>query len=289
MNIIANIDFPALGQLMVVSKCACPGRELRLLCTVVGGGNTIWRGTAFDHTCRSGKYNEIVLRHSKFESGREIGECNDGTIIGRSLNRTLDGSNFIFTSQLVIHLPLPNATNDTLEGKTVDCIYDDGLTASETNTIGTHTITFIREGTSVFSLLYMHVYAYYYHAIDLLYNHAASPPATVHVAQVTTNALTFQWEHGVKVCPVNVIGYKVNATNCGVCPNTTFSPSVTCVVSSVFNAYGNKSITCALSVETTVCGTNTGNTSNTVMAILKGMLKLCRAIQVLHQYAFHVL
>ena len=139
-NIIANIDFPALGQLMVVSKCACPGRELRLECTVVGGANTIWRGTSLD--CPDQR-NEILLRHSEFGSGEAAGVCNNGMIIGRTLNRTFNSSNSTYISQLTIQLPLQNGMNDTLEGKTVKCIYDNGTT---TTTINTHTIAYIRDG-----------------------------------------------------------------------------------------------------------------------------------------------
>ena len=97
--------------------------------------------------------------------------------------------------------------------------------------------------------------------------HAAPPPDNIHLAQVSKNALMFQWGE-LGVCP-NSIGYKVNATNCGVCPNTTLSTSVTCVVSSMFT---RNSSMCTLSVETTVCGNNRGNRSNTVTAILKGTL-----------------
>ena len=101
--------------------------------------------------------------------------------------------------------------------------------------------------------------------------HTAPPPDNVHLAQVSKNALTFQWEPGV--CP-NSMGYKVNATNCGVCPNTTLTTctSLTCVISSEFTA--SKKITfCSLSIETIVCGINTGNRSNTVRALLKGTLQ----------------
>ena len=133
--------FPALGQLVVLSECVCPGKELRLQCTAVGGGTTVWRGTAFDCLEQS---NVIVLRHIQFESGEATGVCNNGMIIGRNLNRTSDGLNSTFTSQLTIHLPLLNATNNTLEGKTVECIFDDGL---HEMSIGTHTIAYTREGT----------------------------------------------------------------------------------------------------------------------------------------------
>ena len=129
---------------MVLSECTCPGRELRLECTVEGGGITEWSGTAFD--CLQGN-NEIVLRHSQFsESGEATGECNNGIIIGRSLNRRLkiDGLKFLYTSQLTIQLPLEKDMNDTLEGKTVECIYDDGTI---TTTINTHTIVYTRDGT----------------------------------------------------------------------------------------------------------------------------------------------
>ena len=129
-------DLPGQCQLVVLSECTCPGRELRLQCTVVGGFSTIWRGTAFD--CL-GRGNEILLRHSQFsESGLEMGECNGGIIIGRGRNRTFDGlADSKFTSQLTIHLPLLNATN-TLEGETVRCTRDGG------DVIGNHTIAYTR-------------------------------------------------------------------------------------------------------------------------------------------------
>lgn len=98
--------------------------------------------------------------------------------------------------------------------------------------------------------------------------HVAPPPDNVHLAQVSKNALTFQWEPGI--CP-NSTGYKVNATNCGMCPNTTLSTSLTCVVSGVFTA-SIKTAFCSLSIETVACGINTGNRSSTVAALLKGKL-----------------
>ena len=122
---------------MVLSECTCPGRELRLGCTVVGGFSTNWRGTAFD--C-PGRGNQTLLRHSQFsESGLAMVECNGGNIIGRDRNRTFDGfDDSKFTSQLTIHLPLLNATSNTLEGETVEC------TREDVDVIGTHTITYTR-------------------------------------------------------------------------------------------------------------------------------------------------
>ena len=47
------------------------------------------------------------------------------------------------------------------------------------------------------------------------------------------------------------IEYKVNAMNCGMCPDTIFNRSpLTCYVSSVFTS--NSSV-CSLSIEITVC------------------------------------
>jgi hypothetical protein len=113
---------------------------------VVGGGNTVWKGTAFQD-CRTSSSNEIVLRHSQFESGMQVGECDNGMIMGRSINRTFSGpTDSKFTSQLVIHLPLLNATNSSLDGRTVECIYDNGHNVIN---IGTHVIAYTREGTCV--------------------------------------------------------------------------------------------------------------------------------------------
>ena len=130
------MNFAALGQLVELSDCVCPGGELRLECTDVAGFGTVWKGTAFD--C-PGQGNEILLRHSQFDqSGGAVGECNNGMIIGRSRNKTFDGLNSTFTSQLTIHLPSLNATSNTLEGRTVQCVHD------SVAVIGNHTIAYTR-------------------------------------------------------------------------------------------------------------------------------------------------
>ena len=134
MIIISVVEFTALSQLVVLSGCVCPGKELRLECTVVGGFATIWRGTAFD--C-PGHGDEIDLHHSRFESGIAF-ECPKGMIIGRSHNRTYDGLNYTFTSQLIIHLPSLNSMSNTLEGETVLCLHN------SVTVIGNHTIAHTR-------------------------------------------------------------------------------------------------------------------------------------------------
>ena len=121
----------ALGQLVVLSDCVCPGHELRLECTVMGAGSTVWTGRDFD--CPRFR-NEIVLQHSRFESGTNR-TCN--RIIGRSINTTSDSDGIKYISQLIIQLD----ESGTLEGRTVECVYDDGLV---TKVIGMHTINYTR-------------------------------------------------------------------------------------------------------------------------------------------------
>ena len=73
----------------------------------------MWQGSAFD--CAR---EEILLRHSQFHLGTAIGQCNDGAIIGRGIQDTESG----FTSQLNVTF------TSNLNGKTVECIYDNGTT-----------------------------------------------------------------------------------------------------------------------------------------------------------------
>ena len=108
---------------MVLSDCVCPGHELRLECTVVGAGTTVWRGSAFSG-CNN---NEIVLLHSRLET--TSGECNNGAIVGHGIRQV--GLNY--TSQLIVHL------NATLRGKSLECFHDDG---TKLRSIGNYTITY---------------------------------------------------------------------------------------------------------------------------------------------------
>ena len=127
---------------MVLSDCVCPGHELRLECTVVGYGATIWRGSAFD--CLESS-NRIVLRHSQFENGA-LEECNNGRIIGRSINTTSDSDGIKYISQLIIQLD----ENGTLEGRTVEC---DHSYWGQTTIIGTHTIIACTRGIQTVNIV----------------------------------------------------------------------------------------------------------------------------------------
>ena len=99
-----------------------------------------------------------------------------------------------------------------------------------------------------------------------LNHYTAPPPNKIHLAQVTKNALTFQWDPVQFIC--SYMQYKVNTEGCGVCPNTTLSESVTCAVNDILT---NSNSVCTLFVETMVCEFQS-NVSETVTATLKGIL-----------------
>ena len=98
----------------------------------MGGGYTIWRGTAFSD-CISDEQ-EILLIHLRFISnGGTNGTCNHGDIVGRSLG--VEGSNY--TSQLDV-----TVTSDVI-GKNIMCS-NEAITEFST-TITTTGITVLRE------------------------------------------------------------------------------------------------------------------------------------------------
>ena len=119
---------------MVLSDCVCPGHELRLQCTVVGPGFTIWKGSAFNCSSTSDK---IDLRHTQFESGSTKKGCNNGTIIIHDINKTSDSDGDKFISQLTIQLDV----NGGLDGRTVECLHDN---LTQRITINTYTIHYTR-------------------------------------------------------------------------------------------------------------------------------------------------
>ena len=92
----------------------------------MGGGSTLWEGTAFD--CFETE-DSILLRHSLFGSGGITGQCNNGAITGQSIGV----ENECYTSQL-------NVTVDpTLNKRTVRCTH----TSLIRTTIGETTLTVI--------------------------------------------------------------------------------------------------------------------------------------------------
>lgn len=92
--------------------CVCLGEPLVFQCSILGGGTTVWQGSAFHCPLSS---DEIHLLHSQFNL-RIVKTCNNGEIIGRAL-RTEAPDCF------VSELKLQNVTRD-LVGKRVECQHD---------------------------------------------------------------------------------------------------------------------------------------------------------------------
>ena len=90
------------------TQCACSGDVLTFTCTIVGGGNTLWRGSAFD--CESTS-DEIILRHSTFGTTGTSGTCNSGTIVGQSVGV----EDTCFTSRLNV------TVSESLNSRAVQC------------------------------------------------------------------------------------------------------------------------------------------------------------------------
>ena len=95
---------------------SCPGDVLTTECAIMGGGATVWQGTAFQCDSYNG---EIVLRHSRFEgSYNQLGYCNNGAIIAQGLG--VVSNSYISQLNVTVSLEL----NDT----TVECWHDSGKT-----------------------------------------------------------------------------------------------------------------------------------------------------------------
>ena len=95
---------------------SCPGDVLTTKCTNIGGGATVWLGTAFqcDSNC-----NEIILWHSQFNgSYNNIASCNNGAIVARALGVV----NNSYSSQLNV------TVSPELNNTTVECVHSYNLT-----------------------------------------------------------------------------------------------------------------------------------------------------------------
>ena len=106
------------------SRCAsyCPGNILIFECTVLGGGSTVFGGSAV--IC-----NDIILLHSLFNTTNGTSKsCENKTAVGQSLSA--EDSN-CYTSQLNI-----TVTSDVY-GRSINCYHDNGTTEK---LVGSHTI-----------------------------------------------------------------------------------------------------------------------------------------------------
>ena len=119
-------------------QCVCAGDRLIYSCNVVGGGSTVWSGTAFDCPSTS---SEITLRHSQYASNQAFGMCNNGDIEGQGLEVT----NNCYTSQLNV------TVREGLNNKTVQCIQNSN---QGTRQIGQSTLS-VTSGMHVILILIM--------------------------------------------------------------------------------------------------------------------------------------
>ena len=103
--------------------CYCPGKVVTYECTVAldggEGGSTIWRGGAFH--CQNGAAMEFSLFHYRYSLPEGVSQsCNDGAIVGRSVEVENDTNSLSYTSQLDVEL-----TSDLLS-TWIECVYDNG-------------------------------------------------------------------------------------------------------------------------------------------------------------------
>lgn len=236
----------------MLTTCVCPGHELRLECTVVGAGITIWTGSSFNCSHQS---NEITLRHSQFKDGTVSGLCNGGRITGQSISSTSGSGGVKYTSQLIIQLDV----NGTLNNTTVKCLHD-----IHDNLIGTHTIIYTQGNNNITTFVVIIHDCYWYDVIIISDPHP--PPDNVHLSEVDVNQLVFAWDPIQPACPA--VEYIITSVNCGICPSATNNISITCAI----NNTSDTSMLCVLSVQTAGCGSPAGNSSNNITATLRGIL-----------------
>ena len=92
-------------------------------CSIGGGGNTLYNGTAFYcPSANSASNNQILLRHSGFGTrGEPSGMCNNGAITAEGVS--VDSTRY--TSRLNV------TVSSDIVGMNVSCIYDDASRGME--------------------------------------------------------------------------------------------------------------------------------------------------------------
>ena len=101
------------NNLVLLDDCICPDHNITFECTTVGGGITVWQGSAFNCPQSS---DEISLRHAQFLGS--VGVCNDGAICAHAVSIPAPDC---FISNLTVYI------TPALEGRTVRCEHDDGI------------------------------------------------------------------------------------------------------------------------------------------------------------------
>ena len=115
------------NDLVPVSGCICPGREVLYQCTVCGPGATEFSGSLFN--CAGDK---ITLRH---QAHSPTGECNGGAVTASIIDVFNTSNNDCYLSQLNISM------SAGMNNKTITCLHVDG---SNETVIGTVIVSFTR-------------------------------------------------------------------------------------------------------------------------------------------------
>ena len=143
------LGFCARNELIVTADCVCPGRNFTYECSVVGALFTVWRGTVISAGC------EVTLFHSEFDDpGAARAVCNSGAVVGYNIGV----ENNCYTSNLDV------LVSSGLNGRTVECIMDDGVT----NTlIDTATLSITTSKTVIYNTMEMIIICFFFTYIIL--------------------------------------------------------------------------------------------------------------------------
>ena len=249
--------FSVNGQLVITDAgdCLCPGNNLTLNCTANGvrnsmAGSISWSGSAFNCTSQE---NEIILLHAQAgSSGTHT--CNNEAIVGWSLSPL---NNETFISMLKVLM------SSALIGKSITCYQDDG---EQKQILGSYSIP----GTTTTTINIQYYYDYYDLELHLL---ALDPTVSININYTPTssNFLKFNWSvsaSNYSDCPLDSLTYKINASNCGICPNTTDHTTVTC------NCTGNAGV-CMFTVKFAICERDFQDTITVNVQSSKGSKYYC--------------
>ena len=86
---------------------------------------------------------------------------------------------------------------------------------------------------------------------------------SLNIVDLESKKISFSWSPVAPDCPA--IHYNILASNCGSCPTTTNYTNATCT------DVPTDGTVCSFAVQTVVCGSITGNVSNTAQGIFKGI------------------
>ena len=101
--------------------------------------------------------------------------------------------------------------------------------------------------------------------VDCLYIIEVFPPSNITLLEINTDQLTFTWNS--IYANLSDVQYFVSTSNCGMCPNTTYSTSLRCDFINITSNLHE----CFLTILTMVCG-RIGSGSNLFIVTIKGQL-----------------